>query len=83
VARFIKDHCKREHRVLLSCEGPYANILKIKPPLCFTLGEADRLVAAVAAALEALRVDPGLAHQLVQQSREELEVTQQRHRERP
>lgn len=31
-------------RVLLSTDGPYANVIKIKPPMCFGTTEADRLV---------------------------------------
>jgi 4-aminobutyrate aminotransferase-like enzyme len=34
----------REFGVLLSTDGPFHNVLKIKPPLCFTRGDADRLV---------------------------------------
>ena len=34
----------REHRVLLSTDGPDRNVLKIKPPICFTRENADRLV---------------------------------------
>lgn len=37
----------RELGLLLSTDGPDHNVLKIKPPLCFGLEDADRLVAAL------------------------------------
>ena len=55
VAKWVKVRCKSVHRVLLSTEGPYENVVKIKPPICFTRGEAERMVAAVEEALGALR----------------------------
>jgi 4-aminobutyrate aminotransferase-like enzyme len=33
--------------VLLSTDGPDHNVIKIKPPLVFSAGDADKLVAAV------------------------------------
>jgi 4-aminobutyrate aminotransferase-like enzyme len=35
----------RDRGTLLSTDGPFHNVLKIKPPLCFTREDADRLVA--------------------------------------
>jgi len=37
----------RDKGVLVSTDGPFHNVLKIKPPLCFTAGDADRLVSAL------------------------------------
>lgn len=37
----------RRKRILISSDGPYDNVLKIKPPLPFTAADADRLVEAV------------------------------------
>jgi len=34
----------RDCGVLLSTDGPFHNVLKIKPPLCFTRADAERLV---------------------------------------
>ncbi|KAK9823621.1 hypothetical protein WJX72_004290 [[Myrmecia] bisecta] len=42
-ARWIKD-TMRQRRVLLSCDGLRANIVKFKPPMCFSRQDADRLV---------------------------------------
>ncbi len=33
----------REKGILMSTDGPFENVLKIKPPLCFTKTDADRL----------------------------------------
>ena len=37
----------RDHHILLSTDGPDANVLKIKPPLVFTRGDADRVVSTL------------------------------------
>ncbi|MGW8268774.1 MAG: aminotransferase class III-fold pyridoxal phosphate-dependent enzyme, partial [Longimicrobiales bacterium] len=42
----------REHRLLLSTDGPQHNVLKIKPPLVFTRADANRLVETMARILE-------------------------------
>jgi 4-aminobutyrate aminotransferase-like enzyme len=42
----------REHRVLLSTDGPEDNVLKIKPPLVFTAADADHLVRTLGRVLE-------------------------------
>lgn len=52
-AGFIVNHM-REHGVLASTDGPLDNVLKFKPPMVFGKPEADRLVAALDAALTAL-----------------------------
>ena len=54
-AAWIKGRCKEKHRVLLSCEGPYANVLKIKPPMVFSRDDVDRMVSAIEESLDALR----------------------------
>jgi 4-aminobutyrate aminotransferase-like enzyme/Ser/Thr protein kinase RdoA (MazF antagonist) len=37
----------RDLGVLVSTDGPFHNVLKIKPPLCFTEDNADRLASAL------------------------------------
>jgi 4-aminobutyrate aminotransferase-like enzyme len=37
----------RDLGVLVSTDGPFHNVIKIKPPLAFTRGDADTLVAAM------------------------------------
>ncbi len=41
----------RERGLLLSTDGPVHNVLNIKPPLCFSLADADRLVTELDAVL--------------------------------
>lgn len=44
----------REAGVLISTDGPFDNVLKIKPPLAFAMPEADLLLDALGRALRAL-----------------------------
>ena len=37
----------RDHGILVSTDGPFHNVIKIKPPLCFSEADADRLVATL------------------------------------
>ncbi len=37
----------RDHGILISTDGPLHNVLKIKPPLCYTEQDADRLVGTL------------------------------------
>jgi 4-aminobutyrate aminotransferase-like enzyme len=41
----------RERRVLIGAAGRFGNVLKIRPPLCFSRGDADRLVTELDAVL--------------------------------
>jgi 4-aminobutyrate aminotransferase-like enzyme/Ser/Thr protein kinase RdoA (MazF antagonist) len=42
----------REAGVLIGTDGPFANVLKIRPPMPFTRDDAERLVRALAEALD-------------------------------
>ncbi len=42
----------RERRVLIGAAGRFGNVLKIRPPLCFSMADADELVAALANVLD-------------------------------
>jgi len=42
----------RDHRLLLSTDGPDGNVLKIKPPIVFTIENADLLVQTLDRVLE-------------------------------
>jgi 4-aminobutyrate aminotransferase-like enzyme len=44
----------REKHILISAAGPHANILKIRPPLPFSQGNADQLLSALSAVLKQL-----------------------------
>ena len=48
------NRAKDAHAVLLSTDGPYGNVLKIKPPVIFDRTHADYMVAAIDAALTEL-----------------------------
>ncbi|MFG1413208.1 aspartate aminotransferase family protein [Xanthobacter sp. VTT E-85241] len=41
----------REKRILIGAAGPLGNVLKVRPPLCLSLEQADRFVDAVEAIL--------------------------------
>ena len=43
LAKFLKNGLRNKN-VLISTDGPANNVLKIKPPLCFDLGNADELL---------------------------------------
>ena len=43
----------RAERVLVSTDGPHRNVLKIKPPMCFSDEDADALASALDSALAA------------------------------
>lgn len=49
VAHWIRE-AMVARRVLLATDGPYANVLKVKPPMCFGRAEADHLVQQLAQA---------------------------------
>ena len=37
----------KEQYILLSADGPHRNVLKFKPPLCFTTEDADLVVEKI------------------------------------
>jgi len=41
--KYLCVRMKEEH-ILLSTDGPDCNVLKIKPPMCFSVTDADELV---------------------------------------
>ena len=43
----------KHHHILLSTEGPFYNVLKIKPPLAFDKEDADKFIAVFEAGLQA------------------------------
>jgi 4-aminobutyrate aminotransferase-like enzyme len=57
LARDLADMAA-ERGVLLSTDGPFHNVMKIKPPLVFSAADADRLVETVDAVLLALAARP-------------------------
>ncbi|WOH39274.1 aminotransferase class III-fold pyridoxal phosphate-dependent enzyme [Thalassotalea fonticola] len=50
---WLVEYFKQNH-ILLSTEGPFYNILKIKPPLAFNRADADKFIAVLKAGLTEL-----------------------------
>jgi 4-aminobutyrate aminotransferase-like enzyme len=45
-ASYIADRM-REHGILLGTDGPYHNVVKIRPPMPFDMGNADILISTM------------------------------------
>lgn len=45
-ARLIVDRMKQLHKILVSSDGPNGNVIKLKPPMCFSKENADEFVSA-------------------------------------
>jgi 4-aminobutyrate aminotransferase-like enzyme/Ser/Thr protein kinase RdoA (MazF antagonist) len=41
----------RDHRILLSTDGPFENVIKMKPPLCLNRGNVDLLIDSLSKVL--------------------------------
>ena len=54
-AAYIAERMK-DRGVLMSTDGPYHNVLKIKPPMVFTKEDADRLVNTIELVLKEPRL---------------------------
>lgn len=54
LAKFIKEGLKEKH-ILTSTDGPYNNVLKIKPPLSFSKTDATLLVNTIDAIMQTKR----------------------------
>lgn len=50
----ICSRMKDEHQVLMSIDGPYDNVLVIKPPLCFSHSDVDTMISCLDQVLGAL-----------------------------
>jgi 4-aminobutyrate aminotransferase-like enzyme len=58
LTRLLVESLKTEHRILTSLDGPGRNVLRIKPPMCFSIANADRIVDAIDAVLSAHPSEP-------------------------
>ncbi|MEO0902937.1 MAG: aminotransferase class III-fold pyridoxal phosphate-dependent enzyme, partial [Bacteroidota bacterium] len=47
LAQYLKNTL-REHHILVSTDGPFNNVIKSKPPLCFTKSNVDEVVGRIA-----------------------------------
>ena len=52
LAKEIKERLKAEFGIMIGTDGPDNNVLKIKPPMCFSRENADQLVQGIRAILE-------------------------------
>lgn len=52
-ARFVNE--LRERHVLISASGPEGNVLKVRPPLCFDMADADRFLTTFEGVEEIVR----------------------------
>lgn len=76
---WVKSRCKTTHKVLLSAEGPYASVIKIKPPMCFSRADVDRMVAAMGEAFESVvGLSDKAAVELQKKNEEAVKEVQQR-----
>ncbi|MGB1204112.1 MAG: aminotransferase class III-fold pyridoxal phosphate-dependent enzyme [Chitinophagales bacterium] len=53
-ATHIVNELRIKHKILLSTDGPFHNVLKFKPPLCFTLKNAKYLLHSLESVLQKL-----------------------------
>ena len=49
----------QQHGILVSTDGPHHNVIKIKPPMCFTKENVDTLVNAMDEILQTMHITPG------------------------
>ncbi len=57
LASRISNLLKDKHCILTSTDGPFHNVLVIKPPMCFSRENADTLVIALGDVLKSLGGD--------------------------
>ncbi|KAH8387695.1 hypothetical protein KR093_008927 [Drosophila rubida] len=56
-ARWVVNRMKQLHQVLVSSDGPNDNVIKLKPPMCFSLENADEFLLAFRECLATLTCD--------------------------
>lgn len=54
-AQWIVDRMKSLHKVLISSDGPYESVLKLKPPMVFSIENADEFITAITECLTTLQ----------------------------
>jgi len=57
-ASFVCSRLVSKHRILTSVDGPFDNVIVVKPPLCFSKADARRFVSALAAELDHVNTLP-------------------------
>ncbi|XP_062139285.1 alanine--glyoxylate aminotransferase 2-like [Drosophila sulfurigaster albostrigata] len=56
-AHWVVNRMKQLHKVLVSSDGPNDNVIKLKPPMCFNLENADEFLLAFRECLTTLTQD--------------------------
>lgn len=51
LCQHVKQYCK-DHQILLGSDGPHDNVLKLKPPLCFTTKNTDAVINILEKAIQ-------------------------------
>ncbi|XP_052262359.1 5-phosphohydroxy-L-lysine phospho-lyase-like [Dreissena polymorpha] len=46
-AQYVLKRMKEDFNILMSSDGPYDNILKMKPPMCFSKENCDQVISAL------------------------------------
>lgn len=59
----VCSRMKDEHQVLMSIDGPFDNVLVIKPPLCFSRCDVDTTISALDDVLGSLRAPGDISSQ--------------------
>lgn len=44
LASLVSNYMASAHRVLISTDGPHHNVLKIKPPMCFSMADGKVVI---------------------------------------
>lgn len=56
--RLITSPRLKEQHILLSADGPHRNVLKFKPPMCFTTKDAELVVEKIDVILTGISSPP-------------------------
>ena len=68
----------KDHRVLLMIDGPHRNVIKFKPPMCFTCDNVDTMIEKLDLVLTEVEAEeqPEVEAEMDEDERTEVEVTE-------
>lgn len=46
-AAYVVKRLKEDYRICVSTDGPWDNVLKFKPPMCFRMEDAEHVVQSI------------------------------------
>lgn len=55
-ARYIVAKMRSDYHILLSTDGPYDNVLKMKPPMCFNKKNCDDVIQSLSKLLDTINI---------------------------